>query len=49
MVSIYSIWISGLSEGQTPGEVAGIHIDGADKLLTLILVAAKAMAGNAGA
>ena len=41
----------GLPEGQTPGEAAGIHIDGDDKLLTLILAAAKAkvVAGNAGA
>ena len=32
----------GLPEGQTPGEAAGIRIEGDDKWLTLILAAAKA-------
>ena len=34
----------GLPDGQTPGEAAGIHVEGADKLLTLIRAAAKAQA-----
>ena len=28
-------------EGQTPGEAAGIHVEGANKWLTMILAAAK--------
>lgn len=32
----------GLPDGQTPGEAAGIHIEGENKWLTLILAAAKA-------
>ena len=34
----------GLPDGQTPGEAAGIRIEGDDKWLTLILAAAKAKA-----
>ena len=37
----------GLPEGMTPGEAAGIHIEGDDRLLTLIRAAGWARA-NAG-
>ena len=37
----------GLPEGQTPGEAAGIHVEGSNKWLTMILAAAKANAESA--
>ena len=32
----------GLSEGETPGEAAGVHVNGENKILTIIRAAAKA-------
>ena len=34
----------GLPDGQTPGEAAGIHVEGEDGWLTIILAAAKSKA-----
>ena len=36
----------GLPDGQTPGEAAGIHIEGKNKMLTLIQAAARANTAN---